>query len=145
MGCTAALPIDLLGCLDDWLERDRLEGKWLNCPHSHCWNANSPRKLPSEGNKRNQVLIYCSDVEFRIGHFCIRMSDFCLWHYLCRWINKNCQRTTAIYLPWVTEIDGWRVMTYVEKTWDERVKCRGICILSDFDVHLRRLIHCHQS
>lgn len=32
-----------------------------------------------------------------------------------------------------------------KKTQDERVKCGGICILSDFDVHLRRPIRFHQS
>lgn len=45
------LAIDVQPRLDGWLEGDRLEGKWLNCPHSHCWNANSPpraeKKAPS--------------------------------------------------------------------------------------------------
>lgn len=42
--------------LDGWLQGDRLEGKRLNCPHSHCRNANSPpraeKPAPSscEGN-----------------------------------------------------------------------------------------------
>lgn len=39
------LAIDVQPRLDGWLEGDRLEGKWLNCPHSHCWNANSPPRV----------------------------------------------------------------------------------------------------
>lgn len=63
MGFAAALLIDLLGCLDGWLEGDKLEGKWLNCPHSHCWNANSPPLLAStvRTKLRNQGLIYCAE------------------------------------------------------------------------------------
>lgn len=48
--------------LPEWLQGDRLEGKWLNCPHSHCWNANSPPPLAS--TERSLILRQSSDPAF---------------------------------------------------------------------------------
>lgn len=120
MGRAAALPIDLRGWLDGWLEGDRLEGKWLNCPHSHCWNANSPPPLASSvrraphwetkvlfivmKSKKKMCVIKHTEApqhcflsllpwSYQTGNFLI------IWHYLfcfCA-IKKNGHLTERLY------------------------------------------------
>lgn len=98
MGCTAALPIDPLGRLDDCLAGDRLEGKWLNCLHSHCWNVNSPPKLvlSARGVKETEFSFNVYDLHIYIKYqkphhnsvFTCQISVFYVAIVLCV-VKKN--------------------------------------------------------
>lgn len=98
--------------------------------------------LQGEWKRPSSLLMFRFTYIYQIpeasSQFCVHMSNLCVLRYDCSLCSEEkCQRTTTIYLPKVTQIDRWRVVTDVEKTWDKRVKC--------FDVHLGRLIHSHQS